>query len=134
GRNATQPFWLDFLQSFSTGWQLYPLPSANSPPSATVVSLTQTGYPSAQHFLLDGFANAWYITEPLVNQGSLRLSAGGTWQASFLLFFKPQSYFNLAAVTSVATGLAFVSVLAWVERATIANLYEGARRRWHPNE
>jgi hypothetical protein len=112
-QNATGPFWLDFAQSFSDGWKVYPMKSTGVFDSTLLTGFSQQAYPSAEHFLLNGYANAWYIDKSNLDPSVVNSSKNGSWNLQLLLYYSPQSYFDLAWIASltIAALLAMALIL-----------------------
>ena len=84
--DATTPFLLVFAETYHTGWQL-------RFPDGTLL-------PSADHFPVNGFANAWIIDRP------------GTYDMS--INFAPQRVMSLGlGLAAVAWSFAGLVILWW---------------------
>lgn len=120
---ATGPFFLILSEAFDPNWRLYvdelgsdhnlqllAVPTSMVAGSgraafrpAAVKYLTRSSLPVADHFIADGFANAWYI-----DPGS-----GGTTSMEVTLLFQPQLYFYGGLGTALLVWLAATIFAAW---------------------
>lgn len=76
--NMTNPFFLVFSETFDKGWKIYG---------------KDTAYlPETQHFLVNGYANAWYLTPKDLD---------GKNQSKFIVEYVPQRLFYLGQIISV---------------------------------
>jgi hypothetical protein len=134
--NASSSFFLNFLESYQTGWKLYGVPTkmlTNAEPArdyAGSVELKQASNPfpdsndftalgdtsvlDDSHFLLNGFANSWYVNlTELSNRHIITQKNDGTYDFSLLLYFEPQANFVLGLAISVLAGLTVCVVLGY---------------------
>lgn len=77
--SATAPYFLSFLDSFSTNWKL---------------RINGRDIPEGRHFLADGFANGWLINPA---------DAGGKADYQIVLEYAPQKYFRWSLGISLLT-------------------------------
>ncbi len=134
--NASSSFFLNFLESYQAGWKLYGVPTkmlTNAEPArdyAGSVELKQASNPfpdsndltalgatsvlDDSHFLLNGFANSWYVNlTELSNRHIITQKNDGTYDFSLLLYFEPQANFVLGLAISVIAGLTVCVVLGY---------------------
>ena len=100
--NASNPFYLVFSESFDYGWRLYghelaPFGLGSSP----LVS-------ESDHFLVNGFANGWYINKT------------GTY--TLTLYFYPQVIYQVSLVVTGASFLAMIVIVVGIPRPLIVLL------------
>jgi len=102
---AEKPFVLVFSESYDDGWKAY----VNSQGGETnwVEAFLHKSIPSENHFIVNGYANAWYV-DPA------ELGVGG--EFSITLYYKPQSLFYLGLIISGLTLAGCIGVIAWVWR------------------
>jgi hypothetical protein len=146
-QNASDPFFLNFLESYQEGWKLYVVPTENFGGATPVrdfagsVELAQGSSPfpdsydfspiqstsvlDDQHFLLNGFANSWYVNlNDLASQHIIAQDANGAYSFTLLLYFEPQTNFVLGVGASIITGtlvcvvLCFLTVRVWKRSKT----------------
>jgi len=132
--NASSGFFLNFLESYSTSWKLYP--AANSGFTRDIVSNSSFAYQLASektwfegsdlarlssdalfeqdHYLLNGFANSWYVNmSELVQNGWVTANPDGTYTVAFELYYEPQSYLSLSIIVgALVTVATYVIVLS----------------------
>jgi hypothetical protein len=132
--NASDPFFLNFLESYQAGWKLYVV-STNTlgndlpvrdyagsveleqghsflPDSYDFNPLFSKSVLDNQHLLLNGFANSWYIDiNNLANQHLITPDSNGTYDFTLLLYFAPQTNFVLGLGVSLITGALVCVVL-----------------------
>lgn len=115
--NATQPFFLVFSESYNSQWKAYA--GTNPAPMNDIIAnysrvnvqeaaqemqftpgdisyLLEKPLPEEDHFLVNGFANAWYI-----DPSQLPKDADGN--IDITLYFWPQSLFYLGLIISGST-------------------------------
>lgn len=122
--NATKPFFLVFSESNSPGWQAYinvdktqcnPIHAYKNVNVTEckdkikffeIGDLTRTlleeSIPEKNHFIANGYANAWYIDSPSNDQNF-----------TVTLYYKPQSYFNIGLMVS---GITFIFCIGYLLR------------------
>ncbi len=116
---ASNPFHLNFLESFDPNWHLYLVPPRNI---SAVGNSFLDGYEmrvlegnpvsTTSHALLNGFANSWYIDPQDFNRNQLvGRESNGTYDFTLLVYFQPESYFVLLSAISAATGLLAVVIV-----------------------
>jgi len=132
--NVTAGFYLNFLESFSTGWRLYPirnggfdgqvirsysdayeLEHGNVFFEASDMNALWANSPFDQdHHLLNGFANSWYIDIGKLNQSNWTIvNPDGTYSISLELYYQPQSYLSLSIIVGILTTfVAYLVVLS----------------------
>ncbi|GFP37883.1 hypothetical protein HKBW3S44_01563 [Candidatus Hakubella thermalkaliphila] len=119
--NATSPFFLVFSESYHPGWKVY-IESKPFQFNEIIVEYDNTGVKEARqgmitpgdiyyffkqaiaedrHFLVNGYANAWYIDPQEVGKEDFTLT----------LYFLPQSYFYIGLIIS---GLAFLGCVGYL--------------------
>lgn len=124
--DATADFFLNFLESYSQSWKLYPSqtsgfdgPIVSSSSSASqlvdekswfeasdLTRLNSNALFEEEHYLLNGFANSWYIDlELLVQSGYASPNSDGTYTIAFELYYMPQSYLSLTIIMGTITVL-----------------------------
>ena len=122
--DVSTDFFLNFLESYSKSWKLYP--TQNSGFGRRVVSeglyavqldsektwfegsdltrLSSNGLFEEDHYLLNGFANSWYIDlEKLVLSGYANPNSDGTYTIAFELYYMPQTYLSLTILIGILT-------------------------------
>lgn len=123
--NAEEPFYLTFSESFNPGWQTYiNTDTMQCNPIATYenVNVTECNpesklfevrditrifsdpIPEENHFMANGYANAWYIDPQQLGTGE---------NFTVTLYFKPQSYFYIGLIISGLTFILCVGFLFW---------------------
>lgn len=90
------PFWLVFSESYHPKWKAY------IGDVGWFEAFFRNPISDENHFLVNGYANAWYI--------------GKTGKYEIILYFWPQSLFYIGAIVSVATFVACVSYLIYDRR------------------
>ncbi len=133
-KNASDSFFLNFLESYQAGWKLYVVPTktlgndlpvrdyAGSvelqqghsflPDSYDFNMLLSKSVLDNQHLLLNGFANSWYVNiNDLANQHVITPDSNGTYDFTLLLYFTPQTNFVLGLSVSIITGALVCVVL-----------------------
>lgn len=116
---ATTPFYLNISEAFSTKWRLDLLGNGN--PNANIFDwpfANVRSIPDGDHYLLDGFANGWYVDAPAICQlqGTCTRNADGSYNVRFVVEFVPERYFNVALSLSafaIIMCLAFLGVAAF---------------------
>jgi len=128
--NASQPFFLVFSESYHPGWKAYVRSGVGSRESGDeiVAEYPKLGVKEARHeisftrgdvsylfkkpvsknnhFLVNGYANAWYIDPAKVDKD-------GDGEFTVTLYFRPQSYFYLGLMISGLTFLSCIGYLVW---------------------
>jgi hypothetical protein len=123
--NAEEPFYLTFSESFNPSWQTYiNTDTMQCNPIATYenVNVTECNpesklfevrditrifsdpIPEENHFMANGYANAWYIDPQQLGTGE---------NFTVTLYFKPQSYFYIGLIISGLTFILCVGFLFW---------------------
>lgn len=123
--NATQPFFLVFSESYHPEWKAYvedkELKFDEITTSYDKLKVSEVRpemrfspkdifYPFAKpvlnenHFLVNGYANAWYIDTKQLGKGE---------NFTVTLYFEPQSYFYIGLIMSVLTFMGGMSYLFW---------------------
>ncbi len=125
-RNATAPFFLNFLESYNPGWIISLVPSNSSfslangfMSSGDLSAIVGKPVFSQNHYLLNGFANSWYINPISLAQGGLVKSENGSYNFVLLISYQPEAYF---AVLTIGTVLGTLVILALIFRVEIANI------------
>jgi hypothetical protein len=124
--NATEPFYLTFSESFHPSWKAYiDADAMQCDPITTYknVNVTECRQESKffevadltrlfskpiseeKHFLVNGYANAWYIDTQKLGTGE---------NFTVTLYFKPQSYFYIGLIIS---GLTFIGCIGYLLRS-----------------
>jgi hypothetical protein len=128
-KNSSAPFWLNFLESYSNDWKVYLVPGEgsmirgeNSRNSILnpldFVSLTTNPISEQNHALLNGFANAWYLTpNQFWNSKQEKISSDGKASFTLLLYYQPQTYFAIGVLVSLVTGPVVLTFLLWTSLA-----------------
>ncbi len=66
--NAVSPYITIFNEQYDAGWRAYITPSSIQTRDMTDLGLlrllNKQSVSSSQHFMLNGYANAWYMTKP----------------------------------------------------------------------
>jgi hypothetical protein len=102
-QTASAPFFLVFSESYHAGWEAYtedgPVGQSWYEQSALLTWLFDSSRQSlvAQHDLVNGFANSWYVDKP----GSYDI----------VLEFAPQRLYEAGVVVTIATPLALFALL-----------------------
>jgi hypothetical protein len=87
-KNVRQSYYLVFLSSFSQNWKVYSSESDKSP------------LPEDRHFIINGFANAWYLGPSDVD---------GATDYSLTIKYRPQKFFYLGLIISgLSLGFALI--------------------------
>jgi len=114
--NATQPFFLIFSEDYDPQWSAYidngalfsniianypavGVQEANSKTSFTpgdISYLFQKALPNSDHYLVNGYLNAWYI-----DPSQIASKQNGTFEIT--LYYQPQSYYYLGLTISGTT-------------------------------
>jgi hypothetical protein len=131
---ASESFPLIFSESFHSGWKIYVKPALADQGTGKFVSDNNQGtiqnenldsghfydiflrnpVLSDKHFLVNGFANAWWIdVEELEKQDIIKKRADGTYDFSIIIEFEPQKYFYLGLGISGVTLLGCLSYLGF---------------------
>lgn len=134
--NASGPFFLNFLESYQEGWQLYVVPTqtlGDAPPvrnyaGSTELEQASTPFPDSHdltpllstsvlgndHFLLNGYANSWYVNlTALADQHMITQDANGTYSFTLLLYYEPQTNFVLGIGVSIITGVIVCALICY---------------------
>jgi hypothetical protein len=103
-KGAKKPFVLVMHEQYHPGWKLLPL---SVPTADNYKPWHQAKYAiKADHFELNGFANAWYI-DPVAlcaqQQTVCKNMSGGAYDITLTARFLPQAWFNLGMLISGAT-------------------------------
>lgn len=123
--SAREPFYLVFSESYDPDWLAYINTDAmQCSPIVTYsgVNITECqpeskffeirditrifgeSIPEDNHFVVNGYANAWYIDPKELGTGK---------NFTITLYFKPQSYFYIGLIISGLTFIGFVGYLLW---------------------
>jgi len=99
--DSTKPFILVLNQSFHRGWQI-----TFSLSDKSTVSVN-TSIPKAEHIIINGFANGWYIDPAAYCSSQASVCA-----LDFEIEFTPQKYFFTALI--INTSFAFISLVGLI--------------------
>jgi len=123
--NAKEPFYLIFSETYHSGWQVYintDTVQCNPITTYETVEVTECQHeykffevkdlsrlidesiPEENHFVVNGYANAWYIDPQELGTGE---------NFTVTLYFKPQSYFYIGLIISCLTFIGCVGYLLW---------------------
>lgn len=123
--SAHEPFYLIFSESFHPGWQVYintDMIQCNPINTYENLNLTECQHdtkffeirdltrvfdksiPEDNHFLVNGYANAWYIDPHKLDTGE---------NFTITLYFKPQFYFYIGFMIAVLTFIGCIGYLLW---------------------
>lgn len=115
--NAPASFFLNFLESYSTGWKLYPIKNTGFDDDivnnssqvhqladrktlfeiSDITRLSSSSLFEQDHYVLDGFANSWHIDVNTLALGDwVTVNSDGTYTMTFELYYEPQSYLSLS--------------------------------------
>lgn len=100
--SATQPFFLVFSESYYPQWKAYVNPQGRG--TNWLEAFFQSSIPEDKHFLVNGYANAWYI-----DPSELRTGA----EFNITLYYQPQSLFYLGWIISGLTLAGCIGFLIW---------------------
>jgi hypothetical protein len=124
--NASGPFFLNFLESYQSGWKLYVVPTntlGDAPPVRNFegsIELAQgyTPFPDSydfktlqgtsihEHLLLNGYSNSWYVNlSDLASKNMITQDDNGNYSFTLLLYFEPQTNFVLSIGVSIIAGI-----------------------------
>lgn len=98
--NATAPFFLVFSESYQPQWKAYVNPQDGN--TNWFQAFFRRSVSGDMHFLVNGYANAWYIDPKEHGTGE---------NFTITLYFKPQSYFYIGLVISCLTFTGWVGYL-----------------------
>ncbi len=126
-QNATQPFFLIFSESYDPQWKAYPdndktifgniianysavgVQEANSLTSFTpgdVNHLFEKALPDSDHYMVNGYVNAWYI-----DPSQVASNHNGTFEIT--LYYQPQSYYYLGlAISGTMFVICVITIIA----------------------
>lgn len=114
--NTTEPFFLVFSESYSPQWKAYINENGDE------TNWFEVFYPKSisddKHFLVNGYANAWYIDPNGINSED---NNGIT----MTLYFWPQSIFYIGMIIS---GLTFVVCLVYLGEGYIMKIFHRLRK------
>lgn len=99
--NAQGPFILVLSETYDPRWMAY-YGNVDWLSSYFVKSI-----PNQAHFIVNGYANAWYIDK--------------TGNYTITLFFEPQRLLVLGSIISIASVMSFTTVVVYVERDLLSN-------------
>jgi len=100
---ATEPFYLVFSESYHPQWRLYI--NKEGEQTSWIEALFQKPISDDKHFLVNGYANAWYV-DP--EQLGIRDE-----EFSITLLYWPQSLYYLGCITSVIVFVGYIGYLVW---------------------
>ncbi len=100
---ATGPFFLAFSESYHTQWKAY-LDFKNNDTN-WIEAFYRRSITSGNHFMVNGYANAWYIDPAELGAGE---------EFSITLYYQPQSLFYLGLIISGLTFVGCIILLLWV--------------------
>ena len=127
--NATQPFFLVFSESYDPEWKAYignsetgfgniianygnvGVEEANSSTSFTpgdINYLFEKSLPDSDHYMVNGYANAWYI-----DRSQVATDQNGTFEIT--LFYQPQSFYYVGLIVS---GVTFMACIVYIVAQT----------------
>jgi hypothetical protein len=131
-QNASQSFFLNYLESYQKHWKVYVIPnnslenaqiaredagsteltSASSPlpDSYDLTAISGKSVLDNNHYLLNGFANSWYVNLNQLSKQNLIAESNGTYSFTLLIYFNPQANFVMGIYLSVGAGV-FACVL-----------------------
>lgn len=107
--NATAPFFLVFSESYDPRWKAYVNPQDGN--TNWFEAFFRSSVPDDMHFLVNGYANAWYIDPAEWGMGGQEFS--------ITLYFQPQSLFYLGCIISGLTFGGCIGYLVWDWRRRI---------------
>lgn len=121
--NASKPFFLVFSESYSPGWKAY-INTGQIECNARItyknlnitecqhesklfevtdlIRISDKSIPEDNHFIVNGYANAWYIDPQSTGQNF-----------TFTLYYKPQSYFYMGLIISGISFILCIGYLVW---------------------
>jgi len=128
-KNATEPFFLIFFESFHPQWKAYAQDNQNLPDFNDIIAeypnvkvkearhemtftpkdifyLLKEPLKEDMHFTANGYANSWYIDPKEIDKD-------GDGNFTVTLYFKPQSYFYLGLAISITTLILCIIYLIW---------------------
>jgi len=135
--NASEPFYLVFSEPYHPSWKAYiNTDQVKFTPIVTYSNLNiaeckhehkffetkelkrifSKSIPEKDHFVVNGYANAWYINPQELGTGE---------NFTITLYFKPQSYFYVGIVISVLTFIACMGYLLYSWKRKMMNKITG---------
>jgi hypothetical protein len=128
--NATSPFFLNFLESYNPNWKLS-LVSSNTSFSAAsgfinsgvFSAISGKSVSSQTHYLLNGFANTWYVNPSNMTKEGLVKSENGSYNFVLLISYLPEAYFVVMTTGSMLGVVVILSLIFRVEIVTMARKY-----------
>jgi len=114
-KNATQPFCLAFSESYHPQWKAYI--NEKSDDTHWIEAFYQKPISDNKHFLLNGYANAWYINPN-------RIDKDGDGEFIITLYFWPQSLSYLGAIILLTT---FVLCILHLIKSKVKEFYHNRR-------
>lgn len=132
--NISQSFFLNFLESYSLEWKLYP--SNHSDFNRDEVNVNSFAYQldnkpawfdfsditclssnmlfEKSHHVLNGFANSWYINFTTMTQSDLAIeNIDGTYTIELELYYEPQSYLSLSIIIGFLMTIVLYVIIFW---------------------
>jgi hypothetical protein len=100
---AEGPFFIVFSESFSRQWRA--CISSDGGTTSWLAALFKGGVPEDAHFLVNGYANAWYI-----DPGALGIKGDSF---TITLYYRPQSFYYLGWVISGVTLISSLGYFLW---------------------
>ena len=117
--NAMEPFYLVLSESYHPQWKAYIDEKGDE--TNWIEAFYQKPIPDNDHFMANGYANAWYIDPNEIDKD-------GDGNFTITLYFWPQSLFYLGAVISL---MALAICMVYLFRCRVRGFYGSVRKGVH---